>query len=173
METRLDLAPLLSGVGVEIGVGSGCFSRYLLENSKLSLLFSVDPWSMEYPGFLSEEHAQACYNATCSALAKFSRHSVIVRQAAELFVEIINNNSIDFVYIDSSHTYEETFLQMKLWWPKIKSGGILSGHDYSNGPQIQQAVAEFCELHQLIFETTINDRTTNEYVVNSWIIYKP
>jgi hypothetical protein len=173
METRLDLAPLLSGVGVEIGVGSGCFSRHLLENSKLFLLFSIDPWSMEYPGFLSKEHAQACYNATCSALAKFSHRSVVVRQAAELFVENIDDNSIDFVYIDSSHTYQETSLQMKLWWPKIKSGGILSGHDYSNTPQIQQAVIEFCELHQLVFETTINDKTRSEFIVNSWIIYKP
>jgi predicted O-methyltransferase YrrM len=39
------------------------------------------------------------------------------------------NNSIEFVYIDDGHTYSEMMRDLQSWYPKVKIGGIICGHD--------------------------------------------
>lgn len=54
------------------------------------------------------------------------------------------DESIDFLFLDSDHTYDHTITELKLWWPKIKQGGILCGHDYKEGYKaVKRAVDEF------------------------------
>lgn len=40
------------------------------------------------------------------------------------------DESVDFVFIDGDHSYEAVKKDLKLWYPKIKTKGIISGHDY-------------------------------------------
>ena len=39
----------------------------------------------------------------------------------------------DWVYIDADHTFDGLTNDLKSWWPKLRSGGIFSGHDFLNG----------------------------------------
>lgn len=48
----------------------------------------------------------------------------------------------DFVFLDSSHTYEQTKAEIRLWHHKIKNGGILAGHDYFHLDDVRKAVDE-------------------------------
>lgn len=43
----------------------------------------------------------------------------------------ILNNSIDLLFIDGAHHYEQVKRDILNYWPKIKVGGVLLGHDYS------------------------------------------
>lgn len=43
------------------------------------------------------------------------------------------DNSLDFVFIDADHSYEAVRADIIAWWPKVKPGGIISGHDYHMG----------------------------------------
>ncbi len=53
------------------------------------------------------------------------------------------NESLDFIFIDSDHVYERVSSDIKAWLPKIKIGGILAGHDYcEEHPGVIQAVDE-------------------------------
>jgi hypothetical protein len=53
------------------------------------------------------------------------------------------DKSLDFVFIDACHEYESVKKDILVWMPKIKDGGILSGHDYGRGfPGVAQAVDE-------------------------------
>jgi predicted O-methyltransferase YrrM len=52
------------------------------------------------------------------------------------------NKSLDFVFIDASHDYESVRDDIKAWLPKIKKGGVLSGHDYLEFPGVRTAVDE-------------------------------
>jgi cephalosporin hydroxylase len=40
------------------------------------------------------------------------------------------NESLDFVFIDASHEYEDVLNDIKSWMPKVKVGGTIAGHDY-------------------------------------------
>jgi hypothetical protein len=38
----------------------------------------------------------------------------------------------DFVYIDANHTYESVTADLNAWYPKVREGGMIAGHDYHN-----------------------------------------
>jgi beta-1,4-mannosyl-glycoprotein beta-1,4-N-acetylglucosaminyltransferase len=40
------------------------------------------------------------------------------------------DNSLDFVFIDADHKYESVVEDILAWFPKVKNGGIISGHDF-------------------------------------------
>lgn len=40
------------------------------------------------------------------------------------------DNSLDCVWIDAAHDYENVKLDIAAWGPKLRSGGFLLGHDY-------------------------------------------
>ena len=40
------------------------------------------------------------------------------------------DNSIDFLFLDAGHEYEDIIEDMTAWYPKVKPGGIIAGHDY-------------------------------------------
>ena len=162
----------LNGTGVEIGVASGDFSLCILENSNISHLVSIDPWSDKHDGFKDQNAADEAYNKTIERLSKFKERSRIIRDTAEVASNQIIDDSLDFVYIDSSHTYEATRKEIELYWPKLKVGGILAGHDYCNGPDIQRAVQELATSQDKEIFTTIDDYGIENFVVNSWIIRK-
>lgn len=61
-------------------------------------------------------------------------------RAARTFAD----GSLDFVYIDGNHTRESVLEDCRAWWPKIKPGGTLAGHDYDvHFPEVVAAVTEF------------------------------
>ena len=41
------------------------------------------------------------------------------------------DESIDFLFIDGDHTYKGMLKDLQLWHPKVKKGGIIGGHDYT------------------------------------------
>ena len=57
------------------------------------------------------------------------------------------SRSIDFLYIDGSHDYESVKQDLNIWFPKIKNGGTIAGHDYEWGG-VKQAVNEFALQHR-------------------------
>lgn len=57
---------------------------------------------------------------------------------------------VDFVYIDAAHDYESVKADIAAWWPKVKPGGILAGHDYCEAwPGVKKAVDEAFPNRQL------------------------
>lgn len=46
--------------------------------------------------------------------------------------KLYKNNSIDFVFLDGNHLYKSVIADIDHWLPKIKIGGIISGHDFWN-----------------------------------------
>jgi len=56
--------------------------------------------------------------------------------AATLFA----NGTLDFVFIDADHTSAAVQADIAAWRPKIRTGGILAGHDWNTYASVQQAV---------------------------------
>jgi predicted O-methyltransferase YrrM len=52
-----------------------------------------------------------------------------------------DNESIDLVFVDADHEYEAVKADIAAWWPKVKHGGVLAGHDYDPGwPGVERAI---------------------------------
>ena len=53
------------------------------------------------------------------------------------------DESLDFVFIDAGHDYDEVKKDIEAWLPKVKPNGIISGHDYYNThTEVKKAVDE-------------------------------
>ena len=50
-------------------------------------------------------------------------------EAAPLF----DDGFLDFVYIDANHMYDSVMNDLTVWWPKVRRGGLMAGHDYLQG----------------------------------------
>ena len=58
-------------------------------------------------------------------------------------VDQFEDNSFDFIYIDGAHDYESVKKDIELYAPKLKTFGILAGHDYEHTwPGVIKAVDE-------------------------------
>jgi predicted O-methyltransferase YrrM len=43
---------------------------------------------------------------------------------------MFKDRSIDFLFLDTEHSYEHVKEEILAWYPKIKTGGIIAGHDF-------------------------------------------
>ena len=53
---------------------------------------------------------------------------------------------IDMLHIDAGHEYGSVIADLRAWWPLLRSGGILIGDDYYEGPEwpgLRRAFDEF------------------------------
>jgi hypothetical protein len=55
---------------------------------------------------------------------------------------LFEDDSIDAIFIDAGHSYESVLNDIKFWLPKMKNGGIMSGHDYNSWEGVKVAVNE-------------------------------
>ena len=142
---RNDLARIFADLGftkgAEIGVDRGAFSEILCKSNPRLHLSSIDPWSIdafEEPSNRTkamkiqlENHYQDAKNR----LAKYNCQ--VIRKKSMDAVQDFENNSLDFVYIDSNHNFVEVANDIYRWEKKVKPGGIVSGHDYEHFPLSQ------------------------------------
>lgn len=138
VEYRNDLPKLIDEmnlkIGVEVGVEKGQFSEILL-TSKLDKLYSIDLWTeqdgtyQDINNLSNRQHAEN-KKETEGRLEKYGERSVIVKCDSTEASKLIANESLDFVYIDANHSYEACLSDIKIWYPKLRVGGIIAGHDY-------------------------------------------
>jgi hypothetical protein len=154
----------LEGMGVEIGVYKGDFSELLLKHSRLSVLYSIDPWwhlpdnVYQDVANVPDEEAQKEYEEVAGKLKEFGQRSKILRMLSNEAVKQFSDESLDFVYIDANHSYEACREDLALWWPKLKAGGVFAGHDYLDICEknfgVKSAVDEFAKKYgQEVFIT--------------------
>lgn len=112
-------------IGVEIGVLQGAGSEAILHFSKIKRLYSIDYWKHPDKSDLSN---YIDYQHSITRLFKYENRNVVLKMDANEAVNLFADNSICFAYIDAGLTYNLYLEHIEAWWPKIKSGGILSGH---------------------------------------------
>lgn len=140
--------------GAEVGVSCGFHSYDLLRNSTLKKLYSVDPY-IKYDDPTNDVGAALCFHSdqdfydifylsVKDRLSVFGNRSEIVRDFSLEAAKNFANNSLDFVFLDANHTYEEVKKDLQAWYDKVRSGGIVSGDDYATvWPGVPQAIDEF------------------------------
>lgn len=125
-----------NGKGVEVGTFKGEFSKDIMENWS-GTLYMVDVWRpLDNQDYLdSSNHGNfenGVYGEAMNNIKGFEDRAVMVRATSEVSSDMFEDGSLDFVYIDANHAYDYVVQDINLWYPKIKPGGYLCGHDYIN-----------------------------------------
>jgi hypothetical protein len=120
-------------IGAEIGVMTGGFSLYLLQNTKLCM-YLIDPWvwisDYDDTSNASNDTQTLRLQMTKDALVNYKSRYEIIREFSYNAVKLFSDNSIDFIYIDANHDYKHCSEDLNLWFPKVKDGGLIAGHDF-------------------------------------------
>jgi hypothetical protein len=136
---------------VEVGSWKGRSSSHMavmIANGKKRVKFDcVDTWKG------SIEHQLGSYFEDADVLVdslydKFVKNMMPVKnyytpvKATSLDAALLyRNHSLDMVFIDAAHDYDNVLADITAWLPKVKPGGIISGHDYPY-PDVRRAVDE-------------------------------
>ena len=119
--------------GVEVGAFKGYLSKSLLEKWE-GKLYMVDVWRQlsneEYDDISNHKNHQDAYSDTMNNISGFEDRAFMLRMKSIYAVDLFEDESLDFVYIDANHSYEGVKEDIRIWYPKVKKGGLLLGHDY-------------------------------------------
>jgi len=119
--------------GVEIGVQQGLYTEVLCKSGLK--IFAVDPWETykNYRTYVAQIRLDRYYNEAKIRLEKYDCD--IIKNFSMVALEGFEDESLDFVYIDGNHDFQNVTNDIHEWGKKIKNGGIISGDDYVNRRQ--------------------------------------
>jgi predicted O-methyltransferase YrrM len=170
--TRRDLALLFAKNkyrrGAEIGVADGRYSLVLCEAIPDLELLCVDPWHVYRgnPRGGPQSQHEANFALAQARLSKFNVS--FVRAHSGDAAPYVHDGSLDFVYIDGNHSYEYVATDLRRWSPKVRSGGIVAGHDFYNFRHagVVDAVTEYTERHGITEWHLCDEREPSWWWVN-------
>jgi SAM-dependent methyltransferase len=149
------------GVVAEIGVWRGDFSECILEETKPTKLYLIDPWLLDIKDGIVDRRFYIPRDRTVRIQKDLDRiyMSVLSRFSDDERVVIIRAKSIeaakgpqipqlDWVYIDGCHHFKSAIEDLQIWGRKVKPGGLIIADDYywpGPGQQypVQKAVRAF------------------------------
>jgi predicted O-methyltransferase YrrM len=152
--------------GAEIGVAQGNNSERMLKLIPNLELICVDCYGKGWAPYMEATRERlAPYNAT-----------LIVKKSVDAAPDV-PDGSLDFVYIDAEHSYKSVKEDIAAWAPKVRTGGIVSGHDYyvtkKGNTGVIQAVDEFVAEHGYKLNLTEWDRrnpSRDEWQPSWWVV---
>lgn len=148
--TRADIVENLKtenmlGNYLELGVmraeGLRIWNKY-----KPKRLIGIDVWTNDgnpnVTNNLSTEFIENCYKQSIQYMLEHPNVQLI-RAYTQDMVQFFPDNFFDFIYVDDDHSKPATLRTLQFWWPKVVSGGLLCGHDYTHQFGVIEAVSEF------------------------------
>ena len=134
-------------VGAEVGVDWGEFAEVVVEIAKPLKYYLIDPWSSD-----PEEYPQRVggYENVLSVFDEEIRQGrvVVMKMTGLQGAEEILDESLDWVYIDCSHRYQDVIDNLSSFLPKVKQGGYIMGDDYQNRG-VNRGFSEFIQANNV------------------------
>lgn len=186
----VDLAKLFAELefkyGVEIGTDQGEYAEVLLESIPGLRLHCIDPWktgayekgeqpeSNELQAFFDKRYIE-----TLERLSPYPEVRIWRKTSIEA-LDNFDDNSLDFVYIDGNHDFVNTTIDIHYWTKKVRSGGIVAGHDFVRYPSakfnhVKKVVEAYTtSYHYLpVFLVTPTNEGMKRDRFRSWFFVKP
>lgn len=178
--------------GAEVGVKDGWNARDILSQWPSCKNFQlIDLWK-EQENYVDSSNANDAkqeqrFVRTKKILAEWKDKTTFLRMLSTEAAKKIKDQSLDYIYIDARHDYCGVKEDMEAYYPKLRPGGILAGHDFLyssevpaqdwsicgdgsvNAGAVRGAVQEFAESHGLVISVMYRE----EHIFNTWMIQKP
>lgn len=114
-------------LGAEIGVRTGRTTFHILDNNPQCEMYAIDKDINQF----FNNNVKEKYGYRLKTYETDSRVSP----------EFVEDYSLDFFFIDASHTYKNVKKDLQAWLPKLKPTGWMMGHDIDY-PSVEAAVKD-------------------------------
>lgn len=131
---------------VECGTFFGLSAAYLADQiARSGKQITFDTWDnwagvppeyeLGYPGWVGAERpSEELARRNLSGLPVRVRTGDAIAAAGEY-----EDASLDLVFLDDDHTTDHVLAECRAWWPKVKPGGAMAGHD-ADWPSVRRGV---------------------------------
>ena len=152
LDTHGDSSETMFEIGSYAGESAEVFAKHF------SVVHCVDPWDEFTGDWSSMDDIRQSFDMRMEAAGNIIKH---VGYSVDVAPEV-EDGSLSFVYIDADHSYEAVANDIMLWFPKVRRGGFIGGHDYGpSDPGVVHAVNDVFSTPDLVFGDM------------SWIVRKP
>lgn len=121
-------------VGAWMGKSFAAFAAFAKEADKAVFLDAVDTFcgkpDSNDQALILEAHGGSVEKAFYANMKALGVHCETCVAPSTKAAQYFTDGSCDAVFIDAAHDYESVRADILAWLPKVKSGGIIAGHDY-------------------------------------------
>ena len=121
----------LEHIGVDVFCPDNVWKGKIISTTKELLEIPALKWYQELLDFCEE-----------------NKPARIIRDFTQNACHDIEDNSLDYIFIDASHDHDSVKRDITLWTPKVRKGGMVSGHDINELP-VAMAVAATTPKHDV------------------------
>jgi predicted O-methyltransferase YrrM len=148
-----------------IEIGSFVGESTVLFAQSFKKVIAIDPFLADYDPADPTSYSFEFDNVYQTYLDRVTIHSNVqtLVMTSDEAAEILNEDMFDFIYLDGLHTYEGVKTDIINYLPKVKEGGVIGGHDYTN--QIPHLVGVYQAVNEMFGAP---DKVFKD---NSWIKY--
>lgn len=135
---------------VEVGCKEGRTAGFLLHNNPELHVIAIDPWApvTNESETYTDWDFKAIEDTFWKNVGDHKGRCTMLRMTSAEAVQRVEQ--ADLVFIDAGHDYPNALADIQLWWPKVRVGGFLTGHDYQHKfPGVMRAVAKSFPLLQV------------------------
>ena len=145
-----------NGVMIELGVYGGLsifgIIDLLLENHSFAI--ALDRWGWKGDDFPDGQSDKR--KATFAKIVRENHLPIVLLQAeSPAIATSFTDDMIDLVFVDANHSEYAVTADLQAWWPKVKHGGVLAGHDYCFN-EVSTSLNCFCRKYQAEYTASGN-----------------
>ena len=143
------------GIGAELGVHKGYFSPILFTHLAPRKLYLIDPWYLQSKSWCWGDGNRNAIDALRRILREMEEDLVSGNVVLTIEDDLkaladMPNGHLDWVYLDTTHQYQQTVKELQLLKAKVKADGIIAGDDWQTDPSHEhhglcRAVQEFVD----------------------------
>jgi|UniRef100_A0A8J9SJD4 hypothetical protein len=146
LRSKADLGPLMQARGftdgAEVGVQSGVHAQQILQAwTSCQKFHLVDLWGHQEnykdSANVVQDKQDSLFQSTQNRLQPWRHITTFHRMLSTQAAQRIPDQSLDFVYIDARHDYCGVTEDLRAYYPKLRPGGILAGHDFLSAAEIK------------------------------------
>ncbi len=112
---------------VEVGVASGNHAKEMMQVLNPKLFYLVDCYRKKKGEQL--DRRTMAYKAVIENI-KFDNRFKLIEDFSHIACKQVPNE-LDLAYIDAEHDYDNVKRDIACWYPKVRTGGVLCGHDWA------------------------------------------
>lgn len=103
---------------------------------------------------------------------KLTDYVEILEGVSDSFVDRFEDDSLDFVFIDGDHRYNQVKKDIVNWRKKVKKGGILAGHDFDGDEYDEQYINDDFKdgKHHGVIKAVLECVPDYQHVKNFWFV---